>query len=230
MSQRRSNTRGVVSSGPTIVSMHSDRKVRKFIRQWRRRYPYPVDWVDNRANKQCRRSEAVWLAQFEGAMTLKRRQVLSLIFWKLGGNAQLMEQALDGIEGPAAWGHARRQIKKALGTSNATAAFDCLLGESGGVPGWGPAMSSLVLAVCRPDTYAAADDRGLRTMNALGLYSPQANGEFVRSDWWPYLKNCREMAKVCGLSLRAVDQALWAAADDAPKLPKPMGVRPRRRK
>ena len=29
----------------------SDRKLRKFIGQWRKRYPYPVEWVDNRANK-----------------------------------------------------------------------------------------------------------------------------------------------------------------------------------
>jgi hypothetical protein len=210
--------------------MASDRKVRKFIRQWRRRYPYPVDWIDDRANKRCRRSEAAWLAQFEGATTLKRREVLSLIFWKLGGSSHLMDQAVKGIEGPAAWGHARRQIKKALQTSNATTALDCLLDEPGGIPGWGPAMSSVVLAVCRPDTYVVADDRALRTLRTLGLYSPQTNGEFVRADWWPYLKKCRQMAKLCGLSLAAVHQALWAAADDAPNLPRPIRARPRQRK
>jgi hypothetical protein len=199
--------------------MPSDRKTRRFIRQWRRRYPYPKDWVDNRANKQCRRSESDWLAQFEGADILKRREVAALIEWKFGNQANRREQALGGIASPAAWGHARRRIKKALATSNPTAALDFLLGEQGGISGWGPAMSSVVLAACRPGTYTVADQRALRTLDALNLYRPRAEGEFVRLDWVPYLLACRRLARICGLSLRAIDQALCAAADEAPNLP-----------
>lgn len=197
--------------------MASDRKVRKFIRRWRRRYLYPVDWMDNRANKQCRRSEAEWLAQFEDAPVLKRREVRALIEWRFAG--EVRDQALQGIDGPAAWGHARRQIKKALATRSPTEALDLLLGEQGGIPGWGPAVSSVVLAACRPDIYALADHRVLRTLAALNLYSPRGDREFVRLDWWPYLRACRELARLCELPLRGVAQALWAAADEAPDLP-----------
>ncbi|HUC36492.1 MAG TPA: hypothetical protein VMR97_05155 [Acidimicrobiales bacterium] len=199
----------------------SDRRLRKFIRQWRRRYPFPVDWVDDRANKQCRRSEKQWLVQFDRVTTLKRRQTLSLIFWKFGGSAHLMEQAVKGIDSPSGWGHARRQIKKALVAPNATQALDCLAGPEEGISGWGPEVASVVLSACRPDTFTVVHDRSLRTLKALELFSPSVEGQFDRSDWWPYLRECKRLAQLCGRSLREVDQALWAAADDAPSLPKP---------
>ena len=161
------------------------------------------------------------MAQFDGTMNLKRREVLALAFWRLGGNSYVMEQAVKGIEGPAAWGNARRQIKKALATANATAALDCLLDEQGGIPGWGVTMASAVLAVCRPHAYTVADPRALRTLKTLGILDPHSEDDFTRDDWWPYLRECRKLAELCGLSLREVSQALWAAADDAPALPNP---------
>ena len=200
--------------------MPSDRKVRKFIRQWRKRYPYPVEWVDDRANKQCRRSEAKWLAQLDGAVTLRRREIVALIEWRFSHQANRREQALGGATGAAESGHAKRCIKKALATSNPVTALDCLLGERGGIPGWGPVMASVVLAACRPNTYAVADYRALRTLRALDLCSPCAEDEFVRADWQPYLRTCWKLASLCGLSLREVHQALWAAADEAPGMPK----------
>jgi hypothetical protein len=201
--------------------------MRKFIRQWRRRYPYPAAWIDNRANKQCRRSEREWLAQFAGAEVLKRREVAALIEWKFGGQANRKEQALGGIASPAAWGHARRCIKKALAASSPTVALDHLLGERGGISGWGPAMASVVLAACRPGVYTIADQRALRTLKALDVFSPHSQDEFVRLDWLPYLKVCGRLARLGDMSLRDVDQALWAAADRAPQLPDL--VRPKRR-
>jgi len=203
--------------------MASDREVRKFVRQWRKRYPMPVDWADDRANKQYRRSESAWLAQFLGASVLKRRQVNALIQWRFADQADLRAQALHGIDGPAAWGHARRCIKKALAEASSTGALDHLLGEHGGVPGWGPAMASVVLAACRPHTYTVADRRAVRSLVALGRFSPHSGGEFVRADWYPYLSACREIAEICGVPLRTVDQALWAGADAAPELPKKPG-------
>lgn len=209
--------------------MASDRKIRKFVRQWRRRYPHPVDWVDDRANKQHRRSEAEWFAQFEGVSSLKRREVIALVDWRFSGSATQRAQALAGVDSPAAWGRAQRCIRKALKEESPTGALDLLLGGSGGVPGWCPAMASVVLAACRPDVYAVADERSLHALAALGLITPRMDEGFHRSDWWPYLRACREIAWECGASLRAVHQALWAAGEDAPTLP-PKLKAPRRRR
>jgi len=81
-------------------------------------------------------------------------------------------------------------------------------------------MASTILAACRPNSYVVADRDGLRTLQALKLYSPHDSEEFVRTDWWPYVRICRKLASSCGVSLREVGQALWAAADEAPMLPK----------
>lgn len=198
----------------------SDRKIRKFIRRWRRRYPYPFEWVSDRANRQCRKSEEQWLVQFAGASTLKRRQVLALTEWIATQHPLERERAVTGVAEPAQWGYARRRIKKALSTPNPIRALDCLLEECEGIAGWGPYMASVVLAACRPETYAIADVRALATLEALKLYAPTVKGEFSRSDWWPYLHLCRNWAKESNLSPREVSQALSVAATEAPDLPK----------
>jgi hypothetical protein len=129
------------------------------------------------------------------------------------------ERALDGVTGPSESGHARRCIKKALEAPNPTEALDHLLGDRGGIRGWGPPMASVILAACRPDTYVIADHRAQRSMGSLNLYSSRSEDEFLPEDWWPYLRICRKLAKQSDVSLREVVQALTAAADDAPKLP-----------
>ncbi|HXP33619.1 MAG TPA: hypothetical protein VN820_06345, partial [Acidimicrobiales bacterium] len=195
-------------------------KVRKFIRQWRRRYPLPYAWVGNAANRQCRKSEEKWLAQFDGTAQLRRRQIVALIDWRFAHDASRREKALRGVTGPRESGHAKRCIKKALAASGENAALRFLVENEGGIPGWGAAMSSAVLAACRPEVYLVADHRALRSLDALGLYTPRHTDEFTSVDWWPYLRICRRLAHSCGVSLREVGQALRAAADDAPKLPK----------
>ena len=192
--------------------------MRRFVRQWRKRYPCPVVWVDDRANKQYRRSEAQWLAQFDGVTALKRREVRALVAWAFPHEEKLAVESLSAIEAPAAWGHARRRIKDALKEKSPTGALDLLTDQEQGIPGWGPTMASVVLAACRPDIYAIAHDRPLRTLRLLGLHPPDSDS-FTRLDWYPYLRTCRQLAERCNLSLRAVGQALWAAADEAPKLP-----------
>jgi hypothetical protein len=203
-----------------FAPMLSDRKMRKFIRQWRKRYPYPSDWVDNRANKQCRRSETEWLVRFEGVIDLRRRDVVALLEWKFDNQAHLKEQALRGVTGAVESGHARRCIKRALVARSPIVALDYLLEERQGIRGWGPTMASAVLAACRPDSYAVADSRALCTLKALELYSPSVEDDFTREDWWPYLRVCRDLVTISGLPLREVGRALWAASDHAPKLPK----------
>ncbi len=199
--------------------MPADGKVRKFIRQWRKRYPFPFLWVSNGANRQCRKSEAQWFALFDGAGQLKRRQVVALVEWRFAHDTSARERALRGVTGPRESGHAKRCIKKALETTSAIAALDCLVEEGGGIPGWGPDMASAVLAACRPDRYVVADHRALRALDGLHLYSPCDPDGFVRADWWPYLRICRKLATSSGVSLTEAGQALRAAGDDAPKLP-----------
>lgn len=199
--------------------MLSDRRVRRFLRQWHRRYPYPVAWVDDRANKQMRKSESRWLAQFSGAEVLKRREVTALLSWRSAHRPALLAEASAGIDGPAAWGHARRRIRKALAEPSPSAALDLLLGEEGGIPGWGPVAASVVLAACRPDTFVVADERCLRSLGALERYTVRADGAFERADWLPYLAAVRDLVVMSELSARQVVRALWAGADRAPELP-----------
>jgi len=197
----------------------NDRKLRRFVRQWHRRYPLPSDWVDNRANKQLRRSEARWLAPFEGAASLKRRQVKDLVEWRYGGETTRRELALASIDGPASWGRLQRAIKRALQEHSPTGALDRLLSDKHGFTGWGPGMASTVLAACRPTLYVVADERALRSLSALGLMVPHSFEEFDRQDWWPYLRTCRDLSALSGLPLRSVHHALRVAADEAPELP-----------
>ena len=204
-------------------------KVRKFLRQWRKRYPYPFAWVDDAANKRLRRSEAEWLAQFAGATSLKRREILSLIDWTFSSQVDRKQQAFAGIDGHIALGHAKRCITRALKETSATRALDHLLGERGGAPGWGPTIASAVLAACSPDTYLVADERALWTLSALGLFTPASSDSFVPADWWPYLGVCRGLASNSQMPLRAVGQALRVAAEHAPALPEKAKKRASRR-
>jgi uncharacterized protein YjiS (DUF1127 family) len=199
--------------------MPSERKLRRFLRQWRKRYPYPLPWIDNRANRQCRRSEDSWLGQFEGLSTLKRRDVVTIALWRFGGDGELMEKSTSGLATPAEWGHARRCIKRALSTDSSSKAMKQLLGDEDGVPGWGLEFASAVLSVVRPSIFVVADPRALRSLRALGVYRSVSELEFASADWWPYLRSCRHLSRVSGLSLRDVGRALWAGADDAPGLP-----------
>lgn len=160
------------------------------------------------------------MTQFEGASTLKRREVLALIEWTGGHHRDLRHRAVQGLTEPAQWGHARRRIKKALSTPNPVGALDFVLEECGGIEGWGPYVGSLVLAACSPRDYAIADPRSLVTLEALRLYTPSVAGDFSRSDWWPYLHLCRRWARECSLTPRQVSQALSVAAAEAPNLPR----------
>jgi hypothetical protein len=206
--------------------MASDRKLRKFLHQWRQRYPIPEAWVDDRANKQCRRSEARWLAQFEGSTSLKRWHVRALIARRFWADPDRQAKALWGIESPNSWGRARRSIHKALEEHSPTAALEHLVGDDRGVPGWDTATASMILAACRPKAYVVADARALAALRGLGLCTPSDSEQFQPVDWWPYLRACRRLSAVSGLSLGAVGQALWAAGDKAPNLPERPRTRP----
>ncbi len=85
--------------------------------------------------------------------------------------------------------------------------------SGGGIYRLGPAMSSVILAACRPDRFTVADSRALSTLRALGRTPPGPPG-FRINDWPSYLDACQILAPQGGLSLRQVDRALWAGASD----------------
>jgi len=189
--------------------------VRRFLRGWRKRYPFPVEWVDDRANKQLRRAEDAWMAQFAGATALKRRQVAAVVAWHGASPFGLGAGGVD-VDTPA---HVRRCVRAALAANGADEALERLVG-AGGVAGWEPSLASAVLAACRPDLYAVGDKGTLRALEALGLLVRRDHHAALGPlDWWPYQRECRRLAEVSDLSLRQVAQALRAGSDRAPALP-----------
>jgi hypothetical protein len=104
-------------------------------------------------------------------------------------------------------------IRKALITSDDHEALATMANSGGGIYRLGPAMSSVILAACRPDRFTVADSRALSTLRALGRTPPGPPG-FRINDWPPYLDACQILAPQGGLSLRQVDRALWAGASD----------------
>jgi hypothetical protein len=100
-----------------------------------------------------------------------------------------------------------------LTTSDDHEALATMANSGGGIYRLGPAMSSVILAACRPDRFTVADSRALSTLRALGRTPPGPPG-FRINDWPPYLDACQILAPQGGLSLRQVDRALWAGASD----------------
>jgi hypothetical protein len=104
-------------------------------------------------------------------------------------------------------------IRTALAASDDYQALATMANGAGGIYRFGPAMSSVVLAACRPDRFTIADSKALATLRGLGRMPPGPPG-FRLDDWLPYLGACRTLAGQCGLSLRQLDRALWVGAAD----------------
>lgn len=96
---------------------------------------------------------------------LDRDQVIQLIGWKFQSMAHRKALAMRGIS-PQRWagpGGAAELIRHALADNddgNALATV-CRINR------FGPAMSSVVHAACRPERFTVADSRALKTLRAL---------------------------------------------------------------
>ncbi len=179
------------------------------LRAWGELYPDPSAPAGQ--NAAARANEDGRLAKFAGLDALDRDQVIQLIGWKFQSMAHRKALAMRGIS-PQRWagpGGAAELIRHALADNddgNALATV-CRIHR------FGPAMSSVVLAACRPERFTVADSRALKTLRALGRMQA-GSPDFRQGDWLPYLNACRSLAMLCGLSLREVDRALWVAAND----------------
>ena len=187
---------------------------------WSAQYPEPSAPAER--NDAARIDEDKFLARFAGLTALDRDQVTELVSWKFQGMAHRKALALRGIS-PERWEDhdglpgAAAVIRRALASSDDYQALATMAGGVGGIYRFGPAMSSVILAACRPPRFTVADSRALKTLRRLGLMPPGPAG-FRLDDWLPYLTACRALARTCGLSLRQVDRALWVGASD-PLLP-----------
>jgi hypothetical protein len=188
---------------------------RNLVDRWLPLYPNTRPWVDHEAREALRRSEDGWLDTFRGADSLSREQVHDLINWKWQGYPPKRSQSWHGVD--SNWNHASSRIMLGLAKADAdddNAAVDALRDRTGGIPKWETAMSSVVLAACRPALYTVVDSRALRTLMLLeGRPTRQIQriGMFTRDRWPGYLTTCRELSAELDVRLRDLDRAFWAA-------------------
>lgn len=188
---------------------------RSLVHRWLPLYPNTRPWVDHEARKALQRSEDGWLDTFRGADSLTCEQVHDLINWKWQGYPAKRSQSWRGVDSD--WNHASSRIKLALAKADAdddNAAVDALRDRTGGIPNWKTAMSSVVLAACRPALYTVVDSRALHTLMLLKgrpTREIQGMGWFPPSRWPGYLGTCRELSAGLDVPLRDLDRAFWAA-------------------
>jgi hypothetical protein len=183
---------------------------------WCGRYPSPSAPADE--NAAARADEDRFLARFAGLAALDRDQAAELVGWKFHSMPHRRALAMRGIS-PERWdGHdgapgAADLIRAALAAGDDYQALATMAKGAEGIYRFGPAMSSVVLAACRPGRFTIADSKALATLRRLGRMPPGPPG-FRLDDWLPYLGACRTLAGRCGLSLRQLDRALWVGAAD----------------
>jgi hypothetical protein len=189
------------------------------LRGWCKLYPDPLAPAER--NAAARTAEDKQLGEFANLDQLDRDQVVALIGWKFQSMAHRKALALRGITAER-WDGAADLIRRALADKD----DDDALATVCRIYRFGPAMGSVVLAACRPGRFTIADSRALKALRGLDRM-PAGPPGFRQRDWVPYLDACRNLASLCGLSLREIDRALWAAADDPSLLGQPLS-RPQR--
>jgi hypothetical protein len=183
---------------------------------WHEQYPNPrASAADNAAS---RAAEDAWLSRFAGLDRLSHSEAADLVGWKFQSMPHRRAQAMKGISeerwtGQDGTAGAGELISSALAVEDDFQALALMAGPHG-IYRFGPAMSSAVLAACRPARFTIADVRALASLRALDLVPAAGPPTFRIADWLPYLGACRELAARCGVSLRLVDRALWIAAAD----------------
>ncbi len=188
-----------------------------YVSRWFDQYPRPGESVE--ANHALQAREDEWLQSFAGRGSIAQEEAIGLVKWWLRSDEGRMARALAGVDDEH-WPAAKVCIAEAIRVADGEGALAPLMwmgNVHGGVQGWGPTMSSVVLAACRPARFTMADGRALATVQALDGSLPSGH-DFDFHHWEPYLAVCRQVAAECGRSLRDVYRALWAAGGN-PRLP-----------
>jgi hypothetical protein len=186
----------------------------EFVSAWLDRYPNPGGHAEE--NAAARADEKQWLDRYVGTTSISQDGARELVEWKFQSMAHRKANALRGINDEN-WPHAEQCIAQGLQSPGDLPPLMVLGNVHSGIRGWGPAMSSAVLAACIPDRFTIADTRALATVRALEFVVPLGK-TFAFNHWEPYLIACRQTAAQCGRSLREIDQAFWAA-DGIPHFP-----------
>jgi hypothetical protein len=211
----RMSARAVGSLWPTICRVSTTDVCGQLI-AWCEQYPSPSAPAGE--NTAARAAEDRFLDRFAGLAALDRGQATELVGWKFQSMPHRKALAMRGISHER-WDDrdgapgAADLIRTALAASDDYEALSTMARGTDGIYRFGPAMSSVVLAACRPERFTVADSRALKTLRRLGRIPPGPAG-FRLGDWLPYLSACRILAGQCGLSLRQVDRALWVGASD----------------
>jgi hypothetical protein len=179
------------------------------LRTWCSQYPDPRATAERSGTAGT--SEDQRLGLFAGLDAVDRDHVVKLIQWKVQSMAHRKTLAMRGISSERRDGQdgGAELVRKALAATDDYVALTTVCG----IYRFGPAMSSAVLAACRPSRFTVADSRALKALRGLGRL-PGGPRVFRLGDWLPYLDACRTLSHLCDMSLREVDRALWVAADD----------------
>jgi hypothetical protein len=181
-----------------------------YVSRWLGQYPRPGESVEANLALQAREDE--WLQCFAGRGSIAQEEASGLVKWWFRSDEGRMVRALAGVDDDH-WPAAKVCLAEAMRVADGEGDLAPLMwmgNVHGGVQGWGPTMSSVLLAACRPARFAMVDERALATVQVLDGSLPSGH-DFDFDHWEPYLAVCRQIAAECAGSLRDVYRALWAA-------------------
>src|ERR1022692_4581 len=138
----------------------------EYISQWLARYPN----LDAAAaeNEKAQSDEDNRVGRFARLSTITQDDARELIRWKFQSMAPRRNKALKGVDDDH-WPVADQLLVEALSQDGDLPPLLTLGNVRNGIYGWGPAMSSVVLAVCHPSRFTIADTRALGTLRVLGF-------------------------------------------------------------
>lgn len=196
------------SSTPTTFTAEF---VKGYVGLWLEKYPWSYQWMSPQANEACRVSETEFLDRFN-RRDLTRGAVVRIIWWKFK-KPLYRNRALAGVA-PEMWSSAQAHICDAWDTVHVDGEDDWAPMEHLlKIPGWGPAMASVLLAAWDRGRFTIADRRSLASLTALGFIGKKyASFPESKAVWLDYLRICKQLAADAGCTLREVDQALWMAS------------------
>jgi hypothetical protein len=159
---------------------------KKWIQKWAATYPAEYDATIQRlAGQRPRYDDMVAIVRWKSARSLG---------YFRRNDARVVEQI----------------VAEALGTEDDFQALTTLIA----LHGVKERVASAILSAYRPDRYTVMDARAWTSLRAHGYLKAAQRSSWLRR-WEPYLNTCRTLALQHGLTLRALDKALYEAKGKA---------------